>query len=155
MDEQPINNDYQEFLVELLQLMADGNLNVTRLNAFLEHNSGKLNENLAETLPVWAAQRLERAAQEDRVAIGIFLATMVISIDQLPVGKRQGKIEVIITAGKFASFILTAIWRCMHICKPYNLAAINVLHLINHYWAIARISCVLIPGYFFVVVLST
>ncbi|WP_287265096.1 CHAT domain-containing tetratricopeptide repeat protein [Moorena sp. SIO3A2] len=91
-----------DFLLEVLQAIADSNGDQQVVEKLLEANIDKLNQTLAEKLRAWATSKLVEAEadQAKYVAAVIFLFSNL--IQQFPLGEKASTIEIAITGYEVA-----------------------------------------------------
>ena len=102
------NSDFQlDFLLQVLQVIADGNRNPQIVYPLLQANLDKLDDNFASVLRSWASASLPEVeigqAQNIAAAIGNFS----ILIRQFPLGNRASNLEISITGYEVVTTVFT------------------------------------------------
>ncbi|MUG92859.1 CHAT domain-containing protein [Scytonema sp. UIC 10036] len=100
-------NVYLQFLLEVLQAIADRGGNEQVVYPLLEANIDKLNLNLAEVLRHWATNELTRVAPDEAQDIAGNILIFSALIQQFPLGNRANNIEIAIAGYEMALIVFT------------------------------------------------
>ncbi|MGL4500421.1 MAG: CHAT domain-containing protein, partial [Planktothrix sp.] len=90
--------DYQNFLIEVLQVVSDSNGNPQIVYPLLQQNLDKLDENLADILTKWATAKFKEVPLEEATDIATVIVNFGNLIAQFPLGSRKNNLEISIAA---------------------------------------------------------
>jgi len=96
-----------DFLLDVLQAVADSQGNPQIVYPLLAKNLDKLDENLADILTNWATDRFKQVPLEEASNIAVAIVNFGGLIQQFPRGSRKNNLEITIAAYQAALEILT------------------------------------------------
>jgi CHAT domain-containing protein len=93
---QGTEQDYLNFLMQVLQLTSDSGGNASIIYNFLEQNLDKIKIDFAQTLQRWAVQVLTRFKDEENLKIAGVIGAFSNLIQDFPIGNRKNNLEIAI-----------------------------------------------------------
>lgn len=96
---------YRDFLIDVLDLVAQSEANAPVIFSFLKSNLDKLNHSFAQTLEIFGDDTLPKANPESARSVAITIANLSTLMQKFPGGDKATNIEIALTgygiAGKF------------------------------------------------------
>ncbi|PSB00594.1 CHAT domain-containing protein [Merismopedia glauca] len=88
--------DYERFLIQLLQIIAESQSNTQAIYSFLEKNLDKIDDTLGNILETWGLAMLESNSDEEAAFIASVIGEFSNLIQQFPSGDRATNIDLAI-----------------------------------------------------------
>jgi len=89
--------EYQEFLLEVLQAEAESNSNPAVVYPILQHRQHLLDDTFAQLLQQYARYRFSQGEPEEVAVIAGVIQNLCIHIKKFPLGSRANNLEIAIT----------------------------------------------------------
>jgi CHAT domain-containing protein len=86
--------DYFNFLMEVLQTTSDSRGNPSVVYPLLQQNLDKLDGNFAQILQAWATETLSEVEENRRVGIAAVISELADLMQQFPLGSRADNLEI-------------------------------------------------------------